>query len=178
MILDKSTFESLYYQCGPRLEAYARKLLRDGHLAKDLVQDVFVRLWVRYQGKSADSWPSILFTMVRNRCIDCLRHLAFKRSLTVPDVDITEQEERLYMRVFEGEKEGTDVKLLTEELSSQILSVTESLPPRCREVFQMSRNEGLKNSEIALRLGISEKAVEKNISRALRAFRKLFHGKD
>ena len=167
--LDRNTFESLYYRYGQRLSAYARKFLGDGRSAEDAIHDVFVRFWEKYQGKTSESWVPVLFSMVRNRCIDSLRHLALKRSLTVPGVSMGRNEEILFNQTLSCG--AADDSLLLDEMDRRIKAVADSLTPRCRQIFDMSRVEGLKNSEIAARLGISEKAVEKNITTALRVFR-------
>ena len=65
-------------------------------------------------------------------------------------------------------KGTTDSDTLYNELTRQIEQVMEELSPRCREIFTMSRFEGLKNREIAQQLGISTTAVEKHISKALK----------
>ena len=63
-----------------------------------------------------------------------------------------------------------------EELRRQVNQILESLPPRCREVFVLSRLKGLRNREIADLMGISEQAVKNQISKALRVFRKEIGG--
>jgi len=171
MLLDKELFETLYYQYSQRLYAYAQKFLSDKQLAEDLVHDVYVRFWERYQGKDSESWVPVIFTMVRNRCLDSLKHIAVKRSMMTPKVDMTVAEEKLFMETFTGE--SSDDKLLLTELQNQIDMVLDVLPSRCREVFEMSRLQGLKNSEIAAKLGISEKAVEKHITKALKELRNM-----
>ncbi|MBR1872590.1 MAG: RNA polymerase sigma-70 factor [Bacteroidales bacterium] len=171
ILLDKNVFETLYYKYGQRLESYARKFLNDSHAAEDIIHDVFVSFWEKYQGKTSESWIPVLFTMVRNRCIDSLRHLTLKRSMSIPDIAMSKAEEALYNRFFSSEN-NADGDLLMDEMQEKIKAVIDTLPPRCREIFQMSRTGGLKNREIAAKLGISEKAVEKNITAALKAFRK------
>ena len=64
--------------------------------------------------------------------------------------------------------------MLFEELQQQVNAVIETLPERCREVFLLSRFEGLKNREIAEKLNISTTAVEKHISKAIAFFSKHF----
>jgi RNA polymerase sigma-70 factor (ECF subfamily) len=61
---------------------------------------------------------------------------------------------------------------LRKELRIRILESIEALPPRAREVFIMSRNQGMSNDEIADKLQISKRTVEKHISQALKALRK------
>jgi RNA polymerase sigma-70 factor (ECF subfamily) len=101
--------------------------------------------------------------MVRNKCIDSLRRLVSKRSMTVPQVSMTREEEVLFNRAFTAD---TDEGLLLEELDAAIKAVTDSLTPRCREIFQLSRVQGLSNKAIAERLGISEDGVKVRLKHA------------
>lgn len=172
MILDRQTLEKLFYQYAPRLENYVSRFVLDSWMAQDMVQDVFVKFWVKYQGKSALNWGPLLFTITRNICLDHLRHISFERMVIADDINITDDEEFLFFKNFYDMSE-TDCRTILDELNRDLAIVADSLPPRCREVFIMSRMDGLKNKEIASRLQISEKAVEKQITIALKAFRKM-----
>lgn len=66
---------------------------------------------------------------------------------------------------------GSGDALIYDELVKEVEIVLSSLPERCREIFVMSRIDGLKNKEIAFRLGISEQAVKNQISKALKILR-------
>lgn len=171
MTLDRHNLEKLFYRYSLRLEQYAWRFLLDSKLAQDTVQDVFVKLWEKYQGCDKEKWAPLLFTITRNICIDYLKHLKFKRTVIAEDINISEEEEHLFIRDF-YESAPTDHTTIWEELNREIIRITNGLAPRCREVFLLSRIEGLKNKEIAERLSISEKTVEKHISAALKAFRK------
>lgn len=171
MKLDKAILERLYYEYAPRMVAFARRMLGDGKIAEDLVQDVFIRLWEKYQGKEADNWHPLIFTMTRNRCLDHLKKLNFKSSPLYINIGITPQEEMMFLEDFSGGKSATEEYLMATELNREIDSVVATLSPRCREVFLMSRLHGMQNKEIAQALGITEKAVEKNMTKALKALR-------
>lgn len=172
MILDRQTLEKLFYQYAPRLENYAGRFVLDSRMAQDMVQDVFVKFWVKYQGKSSLNWGPLLFTITRNVCLDHLKHISFERTVIADDINITADEEFLFFKDFCDVSE-TDCRTILDELNRDLVMVADSLPQRCREVFMMSRVDGLKNREIASRLQISEKAVEKHITIALKAFRKM-----
>lgn len=167
MVLDKDTFEKLYYSCSPRLVAYAGRVLQDVDMAADLVQDIFVRFWEKYKGQDAPLWSGILFTMTRNRCLDQLKHLSVKHRILgrkFPGEDL----EKLALEDFSGDFSSSDALLIQDELDKTLNQAIASLPPKCREVFSLSRREGLSNKEIAQRLGISLKSVEKHITKALK----------
>lgn len=171
MKLDKAILERLYYEYAPRMVAFSSRMLGDGKIAEDLVQDVFIRLWEKYQGKEADNWHPLIFTMTRNRCLDHLKKLNFKSSPLYINIGITPQEEMMFLEDFSGGKSATEEYLMAAELNREIDSVVATLSPRCREVFLMSRLHGMQNKEIAQALGITEKAVEKNMTKALKALR-------
>ncbi len=171
MLLDKTSLEQLYYEYAPRMTAFARRILQDPRQAEDLVQDVFIRFWERYKGKESDHWHPVIFTMTRNRCLDILRHLSVKRNIIDTNIGISPEEEFLFIEDLVGDGESTDDKLLLSDLNRELDRIIDSLPPRCKEVFSLSRKEGLHNEEIAQRLGITVKAVEKQMTRALKELR-------
>lgn len=171
MKLDKATLERLYYEYAPRMVAFASRMLGDGKIAEDLVQDVFIRLWEKYQGKETENWHPLIFTMTRNRCLDHLKKLNYKNSSLNINIGITPQEEMLFLEDFSGDKSVTEENLMAAELNREIESIVATLSPRCREVFMMSRLNGMQNKEIAKALGITEKAVEKNMTKALKVLR-------
>ena len=171
---DIKAFEYLFKSYFPRLRAYALHFVEDEETASDIVQECFLKFWEKRQALQAVSLSSLLFSMVRNACLNYLKHLCIVENHRLEFLAHAEGEERLYYVDFNY---PTDSPLLYEELLQQIKLVMSQLPDRCREVFVMSRFQGLKNREIADKLQISTKAVEKHISKALGMFAKHFKNK-
>ncbi len=162
---------SRYYR---RLLGYASRFVDNYTVAEDLVQDSFARLWEKRKALEAVSLSALLFTMVRNNCLNHLKRQALVDIHSVDWLENLDGEERLYHLDFCPDVE---MSLLYKELESQIPQVLKQLPPRSREIFLLSRSQGLKNREIAERLDISTTAVEKHIRRALEAFDRHFKEK-
>ena len=167
---DGQAFHCLFSRYYRRLLGYASRFVDDYMVAEDLVQDSFARLWEKREMLESVSLSSLLFTIVRNNCINHLKRQALVDIHSVDWLENLDGEERLYNLDFCPDVEMT---LLYKELMAQIPQVLEQLPPRSREIFLMSRRQGLKNREIAERLAISTTAVEKHIKRALEAFEHL-----
>lgn len=105
--------------------------------------------------------------MVKNACLNQLKHKALIDISSIDFVKNLSGEEALYALDFTA---GADYVCLEHELAEQINKVMNDLPARCREVFVLSRMDGLKNKEIALQLNISTTMVEKHIAKAIAVF--------
>lgn len=154
---------ALFKQYYPRLRNYAFRFLGDGTVADDIVQECFIRLYEKRFSLEDVSPGALLYVMVRNSCLNYRkRRLRLESDLPVQvPADIT-----------------TEDRLLYEDLRREIRKVMRTLPPKCREVFSMSRFEGLTIREIADRIGTSSQNVEKHIARALSVFSHHFAGLD
>lgn len=162
-------YEYVFKTFYPRLRNYASHFVADVDDTEDILQDCFVRLWERRQTLTYVSIQALLFTMVRNECLNYLKHQAIVNGYQVDHLAHLAGEERLYNYDMLN---STDTELLYDELQRQIDRVMERLSPRTRQIFIMSRTEGMKNREIAQQLGISVKIVERHIGKALALFRK------
>lgn len=166
-------FEYLFKNYYSRLRGYAIRFV-DDETACDIIQECFLRLWEKREVLSAGSIISLLFAMVRNGCLNYLKHVSIVEKHQIEYLANINGEERLYHADFSMDVEH---KLLYKELVEQINVVLDSLPVRCREVFVMSRFKGMKNREIAEKLQVSTTSVEKQISKALLSFSKYFKDK-
>lgn len=171
---NNQAFEYLFKNYYPRLYGYAIRFVEDEETARDIIQECFLRFWEKRELLAAVSVTSLLFAMVRNGCLNYLKHLSVVEKHQIEYLAAIDGEERLYYTDFSLDAE---YKLLYDELQEQIGFVIGTLPERCREVFLLSRFEGLKNKEIAERLQISVTAVEAHISKALLRFSRHFKDK-
>ena len=160
---DQQAFELLYRRYYKRMCVFAFKFLRQEDLAEEVVQEVFLNIWKnKAKIRTNTSFQSYLFQSVQNRSINCLEHEKIKKNYA----------EVMMVAYQDGfNTENTD-SLLNQELEQLVNSTLENLPPKCRQIFIMSRFEGKKYNEIADELSISVKTVETQIGRALSVFRK------
>ena len=157
---DHDAFETIFRQWYEPVVRSASRVLRDVGVAEELSQDVFLELWRRRESLAPDSSVAgYLMQAVRNRALNHLRHLAVQRKSVV------------YVEAMSEPSERADAQAQASELQMALSRAIAALPPRTREVFVMSRERGLRYSEIAQELGVSVKAVEANMSRALRILR-------
>lgn len=160
--LEFYTFEKIFYEYYCPLVSYACKYVFRKSIAEDILQDIFIQIWLD-RGKIDFETRSIspyLYRAVHNRCINYLQSI--KEEPQAEDIDVLIQKE-----VFEMPDNSLSVKDLERELQQSIMS----LPPQCKKVFIYSRHYNFKNKDIAFMLGISEKAVEKHITKALSIIR-------
>ena len=134
--------------------------MQDNQQAQDVVQDVFMNFWRKRESLNIDlKVKSYLFTAVRNKALEVLRHKKMKEnhhdSVRINELlryDIEDEAEK-YVRL------------------EKIHTAIGGLPTKCREVFSLSKLNGLSYNEIADHLGISVKTVENQIVRALKLLR-------
>lgn len=157
---DHAAFDAIFRQWYEPVVRSANRILHDPGVAEELAQDVMLELWRRReQLPDGSSIPGYLMQAVRNRALNHLRHLQVQKKSQV------------YVEALSEPAEQADADAQANELESAIREAIADLPPRTREVFLMSRERNLKYSEIAEQLGVTVKAVEANMSRALRQLR-------
>lgn len=160
---DKNAFKSLFERYYPLFISFSRKLLKDEATAEDLIQNVFMKIWVGRAGLNEDkNFKNYLLVSVRNEIYQYFRH-AFK----IEDTGRCPE-------VIDGSM-NIETEMSAKELQKNIAGVISNMPQRRREIFNMSRHEKLSNKEIAQRLGLSVRTVEKHIENALADIRRYIH---
>ena len=157
---DERAYDTVFRAWYPALVRVATALLHDPDAAEEVAQDVMVQFWQRRHAMDAGiPLKAYLLRAVRNRALNHLRHLRVRREAE-PEVEGT------YTAPLMADQPGAAA-----ELGAAIKVAVAELPPRCREIFELSRVDGLKYAEIATALDISEKTVEAQIGKALKILR-------
>ncbi len=159
--MDKTQFEALFRSEFKKLCSFAIGYTHDLDIAKEMVQDSFVKLWERRETVDiAQNVRSYLSTSVRNRCLNHIRD----NKKFINEFDGAEN-------ILDGMKYHQPDKVQETEVRNKIGQAIEELPEKCREIFRMNRYGNLKYQEIADKLGISVKTVETQMSKALQHMR-------
>jgi len=155
---------NIYYS---RLYYFALHYLNDKESSQDVVQDVFSYIWEDYEKfsevKNLSSW---LFSLTKNQCLKKIDHLKVKQK----HADLLRYRQLNIIQSSLNELDTSQV--IFDEIDTIVKQTLETLSPQSRRVFELSRFENKKNREIAEELNISQKAVEANITKALKDFRK------
>ena len=160
-----SAFVYIYTEYYSSLLDYAYRLLHDMEAARDVVQQVYYKIWEGREVLSITfSVKTYLFKSVYYRSLNTLAH---KRNIQKYE---QEQAVDVYYSTIIQQPEA-EVSLLCSDIDKAVREAVATLPQKCREVFTLSKIEGLKNREIAEKLIISEKTVKRHISIALSRLR-------
>lgn len=165
---DRIAFNELYKLHYLPLRSYA-ELMLDADEAEDVVQDVFLNIWLHKEGLDDTlSFRGYLFRSVYNSALNVLKKRS--RSDDYRSVCKLEIEEMGY-RYYDPDASDVIRKLYSKDLRKDIQAAIDCLPTRCREVFIMSYLEDVPSKEIAHRLEISLSTVDNHIYAALKLLR-------
>jgi len=157
---DVEAFNEIYNRYASVMFGSAYNILRDKHTCMDLVQEVFEWFWAHRDKLVVTNCKAYLITAVKFKTSNYIRNNKVPRKFfdELSDLEITGDNEEALLEV--------------KQLMDFIRNCSETLPSRCREIFQLSRYEQLSHKEIALRLGVSEKTVENQMTIALKKLKK------
>ncbi len=155
-----AAFNSIYFEYSKRLYVFAKSYLKNEVEVEGIVQEVFLKLWINRETlQDGLSFESYLFTITKNAVLNTLRSKKYKE---------------LYLNhqlAFPAKNILLEDELNFKELEKAYEAVIDSLSPRKKEVFQLSRIEFLSYKEISAKLGISVKTVENQMTSALSEIR-------
>ena len=160
---DDLAFNALFLRWYSRVEQFLLKLVREPALAEDLTQGVFMKVWLyRDRLEPSRQLGNYLFVLARNAALDVFKS---KRHLVMADISTPPQKENY-------NSERPDRQLEFTETSGRIRQIVDAMPEQRRDVFRLSRYGQLSHTEIASKLGLSVRTVEKHIQLALQDIRK------
>lgn len=148
-----------------RLHAFFLKHVKMKSIAEDFTQDILLKLWVNQQNlwnvKDLDNY---IFTMARHHVMDHFRRARLERTYR----------ESLYATIQRNEPAAIQ-RLMQEDFNSRLRFILDTLPPRQKEVFELSKLHGLSHDEIAIKLNISNKTVRNHLFEAMKYLREKMH---
>ncbi|GAB4010118.1 RNA polymerase sigma-70 factor [Spirosoma migulaei] len=160
---DSLAFAELHRRFSAKLYALAYRKTGNREAAEDLVQDLFVSLWVQKDHISIEKAVAVyLFSALKNRIISHLRKQLIHQSFSLNELD----SELLVAHSANTVQDWIQLNEVQEVYDREL----GNLPEKSRQVFELSRS-GLANKEIAELLGLAEKTIEFHISKCLRVLR-------
>lgn len=156
---DMAAFDAIYNKYCHKLHGFVLRYLKQEEDAEGIVQEVFIKIWEsRNKIDIYSSFEAFLFTIAYNTSISLLR----KR--------VSETKSREYLKSFQQANvpENAIDELQFKELNNKVQSLLKKLTPRQREIYLLSREEGLTHKEIAKNLDISVNTVKNHLVSTLR----------
>jgi RNA polymerase sigma-70 factor (family 1) len=156
---DTQAYKQLFLLFYPSLVSFAVSIIKSREVSEEIVSDVFVKIWEkRHQLDKVENLSYYLFTAVKNKCLNQLNNQKNKVGLEINDT------------VFEFKSlyHDPEQKMISAEMISQIQKAIQELPPRCRLIFKLVKEEGLKYKEAAQLMQLSVKTIENQMSLAFK----------
>ena len=159
---DHNSYETLFDLYYAKFVNFADAILKDTAVAKDLVQEALIRIWInRSKLDENQSLENYIYVIVKRLIINYIRD-------SKPSVNLDAEK----AHAISGDAwTGADLLVIANETRRRINDAIDRLPPQRRTVFTMSRHQGMSNKEIAESLQISVKTVERHITMALAELR-------
>ena len=155
---DAEAFYLIYRLYSKKMYFFALGLVKDEEISKDLVQEVFVNLWEKKELVNPNlNFDNYIFTIVYNS----IRRFFRKKALETKVLDHLHKNSPELIETSDG-------ALIYNELLEVASKTIENLPLRRKTVYKLSKQEGMKIKEIAVKLNISSRTAENHLSRALK----------
>lgn len=151
-----AAFRELYLLMYAPLMRFANIYTYDTHVAEDVLADVFLKLWEqRHLLNNINNLRVYLYTAVKNTALNYRN----RQSKIANDSD--------NLANLQTSNPDPEEALISSEISKQIKKAVNELPPRCKLIFQLAKEEGMRYKEISTILGISIKTIDNQLSIAL-----------
>jgi len=156
---DQLALKALYDRYSNKLFQLAFAIVRSKEMAEEVVEDVFIKVWKkRVQLRKIENLTFYLYVMTKNCSRDYLRKYGNKKSINLDEVALP------FYRVDATPED----LMITEEAINQINKAINELPTKCRLIFKLVKEDGLKYREVAELLHLNIKTVENQVGIALK----------
>lgn len=160
----RKIFEQFFILTFPKVKAFAYKILKSEDDAEDIAQDVFVKIWADAETwKNCEMHSGYIYIMVRNQVFNFLKHKSVASTYE-------EQMAGKYASSFQADIHD---ELYAKEIELLMKLTVSRMPEQRRKVFIMSRQQHMSNNEIAEKLNISIRTVERHLYLALAELKKI-----
>jgi RNA polymerase sigma-70 factor (ECF subfamily) len=161
-------FEVFYKRFYRKAFIFAKSYVHDIPAAEDIAAEAFIKLWKESRRTKIDNQEIFLLTVLRNKSLDYLRHKTVREEAS-RKMEMEHQEEQA-MRISMLESLNP-ADVFSAEIQQIVQDTLARFPEQTRLIFELSRFENRSNREIARQLGLTEKAIEYHITKALKTLR-------
>lgn len=155
---DEAAFSEIFYYYVPRLYSFIKKMTRSAEMAEELVQEVFLSLWInREKLAEVENCSSYIFTIAANKTFNYLKSKAIHER---------------YLDTMASSNNGSDNNTMEtvdfHESQSLVNKLVNELPLRKKVIYKLTRDKGMSHDEVAVQLGISKNTVKNHLVETLR----------
>lgn len=155
---DESSYRELFELYFPALKRFAFSIIRSNMQAEDIASEIMIQLWRNRRSlDKIDDIKTYLFIATRNLCINYLKRDKSRRHVSLDTIDVD-----ISIEVLDPERQ-----MITGEMKNKIGLAIKNLPPRCKMIFKLVKEEGLSYKEVAAIMDISVKTVDAQLVTAL-----------
>ena len=156
---DQLALKAVYDRYSTKLFQLSFAIVRSKEMAEEVVEDVFIKIWKkRVQLSKIENFTFYLYVMTKNGSRDYLRKYGNKKNINLDDVALP------FYRIDTTPED----LMISEEVINQINGAINELPTKCRLIFKLVKEDGLKYREVAELLHLSRKTVENQVGIALK----------
>ncbi len=163
---DTVAYKKLFFHFFLPLKNFAAAILKSGPLAEEVVSDIFLEIWIRRkQIPEIENLKMYIYVSVRNAALRKLQQLKKISTISLDEMKVD----------LASIDPDAEMNLLTAELSQKIAAAVDQLPPQCKIIYKLAKEDKLKYKEIAQLLNISVKTIDNQLSTALRKIATALH---
>lgn len=156
---DQQAYQDLFHLFYKPLLGFSNAFVRSPELSEEIVSDVFIRIWERRaQIQEVENLKVYLYVSTRNTALKYLLNKQKQASIALDDLQVE----------LESQHHNPEQLLLTAELMNRVTQAINDLPPRCKMVYKLIKEDGLRYKEVAEILNISIKTIDNQLAIALR----------